>query len=264
MPFLPKGRLFNVGFKGFAGLGIFTKKYDPVTNPLNKAISSTINISAEGRLYGKIRIKPVFIEYSFGLNHFSNGLVKAPNLGLNVLNTSFSIGYELENNLEYEKLHKQKISNGDGHEFWASSSFGLKEIVSRAKEYVFSSVSVNYSKYISKINKIGIGIDFLNDPSLTPIAYENYYYLGKPDLNFRYGINIHNEFMFGKTGFITAYGRYLRRSTYYSTQWYYKAGFKYYYKNFIGIVLIRAVPLFRADVVEFGIGYKISKNEKKS
>ena len=263
MPFLPKGRFFNFGFKGFAGMGFFTKKYDPVTNPLNKAISSTINISAEVRLYGKIRIEPLFFEYSIGLNHFSNGLVKAPNLGINVLNNSFSIGYELEEKLPYEKLRRQKITKDENHEFWAVTSVGMKEIDLGSRKYVFSSISINYSKYITKINKLGIGFDFLNDPSLTPIAYEKYYYLGKPDLNFRYGINLHNEFMFGKTGFFVAYGKYLRESSYYSSPWYYKAGFKYYYRNFIGIVLIRAIPLFRADVVEFGLGYRISKNKKK-
>jgi len=262
MPFLPKGRFFNIGFKGFAGLGIFTKKYDPVFNPQNHAISSALNISAEARIYGKIRFEPLFLEYSFGLNHFSNGLIKAPNLGINVLNNSFSIGYELEEKLEYERIRKQKIKKEENHEFWAYASFGFKEIDSDSKEYTFSSLSINYSKQVSLINKLGIGMDFLNDPSLTPFAYEKYYYLGKPDLNFRYGINLHNEFMFGNTGFLFAYGKYLRKSTYYSSQWYYKAGFKYYYKNVIGLALIRAIPLFRADVVEFGIGYKFSKHKK--
>lgn len=262
MPFLPKGRFFNFGFKGFAGLGFFTKKYDPVSNPLNNAISSTINISAEGRLYGKIRMEPLFLEYSFGLNHFSNGLIKAPNLGINVLNNSFSIGYELEDKLEYEKIRRQKTENNINHEFWAFTSFGFKEIDMGSKKYTFSSISLNYSKQLTQINKLGIAIDFLNDPSLTPYAYENYYYLGKPDLNFRYGINLHHELIFGKTEFLLAYGKYLRKSSYYTSQWYYKAGFKYSYKNVIGVVLIRAIPLFRADVVEFGIGYKISRHKK--
>lgn len=264
MPFLPKGRFFNFGFKGFAGLGIFTNKYDSEKNPLNKAISSTINISAEARLYGKIRFEPLFFEYSFGLNHFSNGLVKAPNLGLNVLNNSFSIGYELEKKLPYEKLRKQKVPWKENHEFWAFASFGFKEVDAGSKEYLFSSFSVNYSKYLSQINKLGLGIDFLNDPSLTPTAYERYYYLGKPDLNFRYGLNLNHEFLFGKVGFLLAYGKYLRESSYYSSRWYYKAGFKYYHRNFLGIVLIRAIPLFRADVVEFGVGYKIPFYKRKS
>ena len=262
MPFLPKGRFLNFGFKGFAGLGIFTKKYNAISNPENLAISSTINISAEARLYGKIRIEPLFFEYSFGLNHFSNGLIKAPNLGINVLNNSFSVGYELEDKLEYDKIRSQKIKNNINCEFWAFTSFGFKEISPGSKEYIFSSFSVNYSKYVSNINKIGLSLDFLNDPSLTPVAYEKYYYLGKPDLNFRYGISVHNEFLFGNTGFLLSFGKYLRKSSYYSSQFYYKTGFKYYYKNVIGLVIVRAIPLFRADVVEFGIGYRISKLKK--
>ena len=60
--------------------------YDEVENPTNLAMSTHINITADLRYYAKIRIHPVFIEYSRGLNHFSNALIKAPNLGINVKN----------------------------------------------------------------------------------------------------------------------------------------------------------------------------------
>jgi len=41
-------------------------------------------------------------------------------------------------------------------------------------------------------------------------------------------------------------------------------GFKFYFKNVIGVALLRAIPLFRADLVELGIGYRISVKSKKS
>lgn len=263
MPFLQKGRFFNFGFKGFAGLGVFTKKYDAHYNPLNKAISSTINISAEARLYSKIDFQPLYLEYSFGLNHFSNGLIKAPNLGINVFNNNFSVGYYLEEKLPYEQIKNQKTKRTENYEIWAVSTFGFKELDSDLQKYMFSGFTLNFSKYISQINKPGIGIDFLNDPSLVPLAGRQYHYIGDSNLNFRYGINVNHEFILGNAGFFAAYGFYLQHSEYYSSRRYYKAGFKYYYKNVIGMVLIRAIPLFRADVVEFGIGYKFTKHKTK-
>jgi hypothetical protein len=107
-------------------------------------------------------------------------------------------------------------------------------------------------------------MDFLNDPSLTSYAYQQYHYLGSPDLDFRYGLNLHNEFIMGNTGIFAAYGFYIRKSEYYTSRRYYKVGFKFYWKNVIGIVLVRAVPLFRADVVEFGIGYRFKKTRLES
>jgi hypothetical protein len=100
LSFLPKRRCFDIGFKGLAGFGYFTKQYDPVLNPTNQAISAKFNITAETRLYAKVRVKPVYFEYSFGLNHSSNGLVKSPNLGINVVNNKFTVGIEFEDKIE--------------------------------------------------------------------------------------------------------------------------------------------------------------------
>ena len=262
LSFLKNHHFFDIGFKGFAGIGYFTKIYDPENNPLNKAISAHMNISAETRMYTKIRIKPYFLEYSLGLNHFSNGLIKAPNLGINVLNNSFTLGVELEDQSHESKPLKSERPPLIKNEFWAMASIGLKEIEFNEKRYIFSSVSINYSKQVSSINKLGIGMDFLNDPSLTPFAYKEYHYLGESDLNFRYGLNFHNEFLMGNTGFFTAYGFYIRDSEYYTRRGYYKVGFKFYWKNVIGVALIRAMPLFRADVVEVGIGYRLKSMKK--
>lgn len=262
LSFLRKHRFFDLGFKGFAGAGYFTKIYDPVKNPKNRAISAHINISAEARLYSKIRVEPLFIEYSFGLNHFSNGLTKAPNLGINVLNNTFTFGYEFEKQAVVKKPIKTERPALLKNEFWFFASTGLKEVDGQEQKYMFSSISLNFSKQFTPINKIGVGLDFFNDPSLTSQAYTNYHYLGESDLNFRYGFNIHNEFLMGKTSLFAAYGFYLRKSEFYTSRGYYKAGFKFYFGNILGVVLIRAIPLFRADVVEFGIGYRFLNKKK--
>ena len=261
--FFKKRNIFDVGFKGFAGMGYFSKVYDAKTNPLNKAISAHFNISAEARLYSKIRIKPFFLEYSFGLNHFSNGLTKVPNLGINVLNNTLGFGYELEEQAPALQLKNREKRALIKNEFWGFTSFGVKEVEEESKRYTFSSISLNYSKQVSVLNKLGLGFDFLNDPSLTSFAYHQYHFLGRPDFNYRYGLNVHNEFLMGKTGLFAAYGIYLRKSDFYISQFYYKAGFKFYHRNIIAILFIRAIPLFRADVVEFGLGYRFNRKKQE-
>ena len=265
LPVLPKRSSVNFGLKGFAGLGIFTKKYDPINNPQNTAISSTLNISAEAGFYGKIRVKPLFFEYSYVLNHLSNGLIKAPNLGINILNNSFSIGYEMEGTPDYGRISTTAHNVDPRNEFWIYGAIGTKEIDGiEQKRYVPVNASINYSYHTSIINKMGIGLDFVYDTSLEDFAYLNYDYQGSPSLNFRYGISLHNEFIFGRTGFFSSYGFYPRILKFYPRQRYYKVGAKFYFNNIIGVVLLRAIPLFRADVVEFGIGYRISKPKRNS
>jgi hypothetical protein len=261
---LPKRRYFDIGFLAFYGLGYFSKIYDPIENPENRAISSHFNISADLRVYTKVRIHPFFLEYSLGLNHFSNGLIKAPNLGVNVRNRSFTLGYEFEDQPIRKKTPKSERDIESRNEFWIYGATGFKEIDGmQGKTYVPFNASINYTYRTSVINKMGVGLDFVYDPSLEDFAYLNYNYPGEPPLNFRYGISLHNEFIFGRTGFFSSYGFNLRMNEYYTRQRYYKVGFKFYFGDFIGVAILRAIPLFRADLVEFGIGYRISPNSKK-
>ncbi len=264
MSILPKRRYFDIGVIAFSGLGYFTKIYDPVENPTNKAISSHLNISGDLRLYTKIRFHPVFLEYSLGLNHFSNGLIKAPNLGLNVRNRSFTLGYEFEDQAIHETVPKSERNLYPRSEFWIYGATGIKEVEGMYhKKYIPVNASLNYSYRTSVINKMGIGFDFVYDPSLEDFAYINYNYKRDPPLNFRSGISLHNEFVFGKTGIFTSYGFNFRMNEYYTQQRYYKVGFKFYFKNVIGVALLRAIPLFRADLVEIGVGYRIAPKSKK-
>jgi hypothetical protein len=256
--FLPKPKVLDIGFVEYTGIGYFRKKYDPVSNPANHAISSNLNIYADLRIYSRIRVKPIYMEYSFGLSHVSNGLIKAPNLGINSMSNSIALGYELEEQVDHSKMTRHKETFRHNNELWTFASFGKKAVFgAEEKKYYPLNVSLNYSYAVTIINKIGIGVDFINDPSLTDYAKLCYNYEGRPSINFRYGINWHNEFIFGKTGFYSCYGFYPGKSEYYISQRYYKVGLKYYLKNFFGVVFLRAVPLFRADVVELGIGYRI-------
>jgi hypothetical protein len=256
--FLPKRKVFDIGFVEYTGIGYFRKKYDPVSNPTNHAISSNMNIYADVRIYSRIRVNPIYMEYSLGLNHISNGLIKAPNLGINTMSNSIALGYELEEQVDQSLMTINKETFRHHHELWTFASSGKKAVFGvKEKNYYPLNVSLNYSYALTIINKIGIGLDFISDPSLTDYAKLCYNYEGNPSLNFRCGINLHNEFIFGKTGFYSCYGFYPGKSEYYISQRYYKVGLKYYLKNFFGVVFLRAVPLFRADVVELGIGYRI-------
>ena len=259
----PRRKYFDIGLMEYAGIAYFRKKYDPVNNPENQAISTNLNIGATIRLYARVRIKPIYIEYSRGLNHFSNGLIKTPNLGINIKNESFTLGYEFEEQPVHKKVPKAERNIGSRHEFWIYGATGMKEIDGmEQKKHIPVNASLNYTYRTSVMNKMGIGFDFVYDPSLEDFAYANYEYQGEPPLNFRYGVSLHNEFIFGKAGLFTSYGLNLRMNEFYTRQRYYKAGLKFYFDNFIGVILLRAMPLFRADLVEFGIGYRISPKSK--
>ncbi len=266
MSVLPKRKYFDFGFLVFSGLGYISKIYDEVENPTNLAISTHLNITADLRLYTKIRFHPIYIEYSRGLNHFSNGLVKAPNLGINVKNNNLTLGYEFEDQPVRKKIPKSERNLEPRHEIWVYGAGGVKEVNGWPdKTYYSVNSSLNYSFRTSAINKMGVGLDFVYDSSNEDYAYLTYEnYQGDPPLNFRSGISIHNEFIFKRTGLFTSYGFNFKMNEFYPRQRYYKVGLKFYYKDIIGVVLLRAIPLFRADLLELGIGYRLPVKSKKA
>ena len=73
---LPRRKYFDIGLLEYTGIGFFSKKYDPVTNPENQAISSSFNISADLRFYTRIIIKPVYFAWIKSLFKRSNKVTK--------------------------------------------------------------------------------------------------------------------------------------------------------------------------------------------
>lgn len=266
MSVLPRRRYFDMGAIVYTGLGIATKKYDEVTNPANAAISTLLNITADLRVYTELRIQPFFINYSYGINHFSNALVKFPNLGINVKNHSVTLGYELEDQPVHQTVPKQERIHGARHELWGYGATGVKEVENhKGKKYVGANASVCYSYRTSPINKMGVGLDFSYDPAAEDYAYLTYdSYRGDPPLNFRTGASFHNEFLFKRTGLFTSYGFNFKMNEFYPRRAYYKVGLKMYHKNLIGAVILRAIPRFRADLLELGFGYRIPVKRKKA
>lgn len=261
--FLKRRKVFDLGFKGHIGVAYLTRIYDEESNPLNNAISTHLNIAAETQIYTRIRLQPVFFEYSLGLNHFSNGIVKAPNLGINTLNNQFAIGVEFEKPKDANTVSAPAKEPYHKNEYWIFAAMGTKSVKDFDERFTFSVVSVNYSRQISMINKIGFGIDFIKDESANQYAIQNLEYKATEDLSFRYGPNIQTEFLFGRTSFTAAYGFYFGDDTYYSKRAYYKVGTKVHFNNFFATALIRAMPLFKAEALLFGLGYRI-KSKKQS
>ncbi|MCY1722439.1 acyloxyacyl hydrolase [Prolixibacteraceae bacterium Z1-6] len=259
LSFLKKAPVFDIGFKGAAGLAYLTKTHDEFTNPENTAISTHLNIAGEIQFYSKLRFHPIFFEYSYGLNHFSNGLLNTPNLGINSLNHHYTFGWEFEKPAPKNKPPKESRSPFIKNEFWVYASAGANKVKEYDQYFLFLAASLNYSKQITTINKLGFGIDFINDEALNKYAVTHLNFNEESDLSFRFGPNIQGEFMFGKLSFLGAYGFFFGDTTNYISRAYYKVGAKYYAKNIIGIAMIRAVPLFKAQVLEFGIGYRFPR-----
>ena len=91
---LVKKERWDFRFQFSYGMAYVNKKFDELFNPLNTAISSTINSNVIVKLENQFQLHPRFwLKSGVNLIHLSNGTNKIPNLGVNVAAFNIGISY---------------------------------------------------------------------------------------------------------------------------------------------------------------------------
>lgn len=92
---LKRNERMSVGLRAGWGLGFVSRPFDRLENGKQIAIGSQVNTAIQlmaeyRRLMGRWTLSA-----GLGLDHWSNGAYRLPNLGLNYVSTSFGVGYSL-------------------------------------------------------------------------------------------------------------------------------------------------------------------------
>ena len=149
----------NMFIKIGTGASYVTKKYHPITNEFNQAVSTNLNWSFRLFMYyNLLKTKQVDWRIGIGYDHNSNGHAKLPNQGYNSFLLSF--GAEINTskpsteNSSPSKIPAKTVSNyysirtGYGQNV-LSEAFGTKKSI--------YTLSGEYGKVYNKVLKIGIG-----------------------------------------------------------------------------------------------------------
>ncbi len=79
------GRKLSFSYRIAAGFGWCSRKFELETNTANTAISSTINMAAQGTMAANYQFSPTWkARLGVSLQHFSNGSIRQPNAGVNL------------------------------------------------------------------------------------------------------------------------------------------------------------------------------------
>ncbi|GHB24219.1 acyloxyacyl hydrolase [Mongoliitalea lutea] len=145
IPFKRKILKDQMSFRYFASVGVgfnFTP-FDEEDNPLNQFIGSYENIYTHFGLTSAYRINSgLFIDASIGLKHFSNGSLRKPNTGLNII--PFTIGLRSILNERYHTAtYTQAIPNFQLQPQW---------------NFMISAGGKNYTTGEGQYPKLAIGI----------------------------------------------------------------------------------------------------------
>lgn len=159
---LVRTKVMDFNLKMGIGLAYATKKYTQGSNEVDNAIGSDLNAYVQLRLGLEWKIaKPLRLVTAFTYNHYSDGAVKLPNLGINTLTGTVGLIY-------YPSVEKYKlVMNKDSfkrkpvlkNELYAKATIGFMDATKfvNDKAHLVQSTSLGFTRYINITNKMSFG-----------------------------------------------------------------------------------------------------------
>jgi Lipid A 3-O-deacylase (PagL) len=269
MPFIQfwifRTKTVDMYFRAGFGAGILTKHYNPIDNPSNNVIGSTVNNITQFKLGLDWKLSPyVYLNTSGAFTHWSNAKFQNPNLGINLIAASIGIKvfpWVKERNFNTQKQPKPRKRN----ECILRFSVGINEMgrVPGGPKFAHYVGSIAYARYTSKVNKVYGGFCIGYDDAL----YHDLHYkeFGKGQnqhwLATNMSVFIGDEMLFGKVSLFAQLGYYVYYPIEKPDNFYAKLGANYYFaswghershKSFIGVNLKNHKAV--AAMLEFGGG----------
>lgn len=256
-PYLPEKTLSFTYKFGF-GLAYLDKKFDLENNTYNIAIGSHVNYLIHFSFDLKINLlqNKLFIKTGLGFKHMSNGKTQTPNLGLNIVDWHINAGYYLG---ERKSHIKSSIPTRNKQTFIAIIAGGLKEFTSpNLGKYFAGNTTLEYEYAVKNKISWGAGADIFYDG----VVYEELSLKEDPKAatgSLRAGLHASYIIYYHKIGFIIQMGGYI--APYYKDDGYiyHRVGLRAKITEHLLANFTMKTHWGRADIVEFGLGYFISK-----
>ncbi|MFT3739456.1 MAG: acyloxyacyl hydrolase [Breznakibacter sp.] len=253
---------FAVKYKLGLGMAYATKIFDKATNPSNTILSSHLNAFVGLGLSLDARISPHWsTSLGCSLSHLSNGAIRKPNNGVNTALLSLSASYLMApTSVPVSKRIKPPIQKN--RYLLATAAFGSNQTTDfDGKSYKSGTISLAHIWSNKPTHGYGIGIDAMyyggapsNDPELdlsdlkTSYAFWDYFYSS---------IFLAYHLQMDKTTVFFNIGAYIYEKTPATQPIYPRLGIRYELsRNLLAHFGIKA-SFFRAQYLEFGVGYKI-------
>ncbi len=254
-PFIARDRL-SVNYAISLGLSYLNKTFEPAENPMNNAISSNLNVFVRfsGGLIYRLTDK---LEISGDLNmqHYSNGKLKSPNLGINLVTTSLGLAYKI-NDAGQQPVMPELPEITKKNRYSIIYSAGCKTFDDLADRYYFaSSLSLHYDRILSHKFSAGGGADFFYNSSIRKAMAEHDNKEAKPGDLFRAGLHIGGAIYYNRLSMLIQAGYYLYKQYYYITPVYNRVGLRYRINDNILLNISLKSHHAVADFVEWGVGY---------
>jgi len=242
------------------GLAYFSNPYDSENNNKNTVISSHLPWSVNLRLsfYRQIT-RRINVGAALQVSHFSNGSSSIPNYGLNIANVNLGLNYlfqidkpAYQSDLKFKRSYNPKSYINIDFRVGATER---KPVGAGASPYF--ALSVFWNKRLNNKSIIDAGVEgFMNKGIEEEINNNQSLIEGTPDYK-SIGLMVGHELILEKIAFVTQVGAYIYKPYNPSERLYIKIGLKYYFtENIFGSFILKT-HFGVAEVMEFGVGYRI-------
>jgi len=256
----------SLNFRLGVGVGYLTNYFDRIYNYQNFAIGSHVNVAA--RLYLEYRRKITRLtnlSVGLGLTHFSNGSIKNPNYGLNLVTGTVSVSIFLQKPNSYmNKMFLPELYpfEFDGKKFLdADFSFAIaRKNMSQVygQNFMVFGGYANLLKRVSYKSAFGIGLDLVYDGSDKYILEWN----GTPAANgwqlLKPGASVAYELIISRVSFLINFGFYLSGIERSEGDMYQRFSLRYRFSRNYFAQLALGTNFGKAEYVGLGLGYRFN------
>lgn len=255
LPFYPV-RKIGVFYSISIGTSFISNPFHPEINYLNMANGSRMNVFAHFGLKTRIQVyNNIKFKLGFNFYHISNGNIKQPNDGLNLLAFESGISLSLENRSKL--LVESHSFNQENQIFYITNSVGTKQTRILGDRYFMYALNFDSYLYSTSKRSLGVGIDFIYDNSINYLFESDSSYLNKEKRFIYNGIYLTHALNLNRVSILTNVGYYIDYYHIMKDEWFYYLGLRYFVTHHLfGNFGIKA-RFNGGDFIAWGIGYAL-------
>lgn len=254
---LLRTRKSELNYRLGLGIAYLTAGYNQKNNHKNSVASSALNAALQTRFEYSYRVLPkVSVLVGVGLNHYSNGATKKPNLGINIPTLTFGANFHTVPDFE---TMEQQLPEWDSQLFYnVSTTAGWRQIgPSDSRKFLVQSLTFAMGKPLNRKSNFMLGAEGFYDRSLKIQQQTDTTLTNKPFPDTKKaGLFVGHELVFGSLALETQVGYYVYRPYKYSTAYYERLGLKYHFSPHVFGAVDLKIHGFAADVLEWRVGYR--------
>lgn len=237
------------------GIGFVSKPYDRRENTQQIAIGSKANMAVQimfeyHRSFGRYTILS-----GLGIDHWSNGSFRQPNLGINYLALSVGVSRALGQVKPFEHLPDSTRFVRPKRSYMVVFGFGVNEVERpNTGQYTAYSVVGQVQWTVSRKSVLGAGLDLFNKGSL---AFYDESLENRPRIEYTQ-LGLHGEYalVLGKNELYFNMGVYLYTPYPEDSKVFHRVGYRYKSRDHLVLNFSLKSHYAVADHVEIGLGYK--------